>query len=164
MLIFLPLCMYCSPGGLYLSQSRRRQRVSLDSWENLDSVKKCVSTVEKSWSRLRLLDFISTSMSRPKVSIEIEKFIEIWKFWHFSTVCLDFDQEMRGFLYFLVEISQSVKTFHHFQTQKASTMLRFLNKSRQSRRVSTNLNNLDVSRQSRQKSRRVKVSTEKSQF
>jgi hypothetical protein len=48
------------------SRSRRCQRVSLDSQENLDSVKKCVLTVEKSWSRLRLLDFVSTSMSRPK--------------------------------------------------------------------------------------------------
>jgi hypothetical protein len=37
---------------------------------------------------------------------------------------------MRGFLYFLVEISQSVETFYHFQTQKATTMSRFLDKSR----------------------------------
>jgi hypothetical protein len=48
------------------SQSRRRQRVRLNSWENLDSVKKCASTVKKSRSRSRLLDFVSTSMSRPK--------------------------------------------------------------------------------------------------
>ncbi len=63
-------------------------------------------------------------------------------------------------MYFLVEISQSVETFHHFQTQKASTMSRFLNKSRlhlnksqQISTISTNLDNLDVSQQSRQKSR-----------
>ena len=48
------------------SQSRRRQRVRLNSWENLDSVKKCASTVKKSRSRSRLLDFVSTSMSKPK--------------------------------------------------------------------------------------------------
>ncbi len=48
------------------SRSRRRQRVSLDSRENLDSVKKLVSTIEISRSRLRLLDFVSTTMSRPK--------------------------------------------------------------------------------------------------
>ncbi len=66
------------------------------------------------------------------------------KFLRFSTVCLDLNREVHGFLYFLVEISQSVKTFHHFQTQKASTMSRFLdkswqclNKSWQSRHVST---------------------------
>ncbi len=48
------------------SRSRRRQRVSLDSRENLDSVKKLVSTIEISRSRSRLLDFVSTTMSRPK--------------------------------------------------------------------------------------------------
>ncbi len=53
------------PGGLDLSWSCldreswswHCQRVSLNSWENLDIFKKCVSTIEK--SRLR-------SMSRPK--------------------------------------------------------------------------------------------------
>ena len=38
--------------------------MSLDSRENLDSVKKLVSTIEI--SRSRLLDFVSTTMSRPK--------------------------------------------------------------------------------------------------
>jgi hypothetical protein len=140
-----------------------------------------------SWSRQRpkvsLEDQDISILSRhqrpdQRISIEIEKFVEIWKFLHFSTVCLDLDREVRGFLYFLVKISQSVETFHHFQTQKALTMSRFLDKSWQrldksrlhldkswkSRRVSTNLDNLDASRQSWQKSRRVKVSTEKSRF
>ncbi len=52
--------------------------------------------------------------------------------------------------YFLVKISQSVKTFHHFQTQKVSIMSRFLDKScwvltnlDQSWCVSTNLDNLN---------------------
>jgi hypothetical protein len=64
----------CRVGGLDLSRrgldrdsrSRRRQRVSLDSRENLDSVKKLVSTIEISRSRSRYLDFVSTTMSRPK--------------------------------------------------------------------------------------------------
>ncbi len=50
----------CKPGGLDLS--RHCQTVRLDSRENLDIFKKFVSTVEK----LRNLDFVSTSMSRPK--------------------------------------------------------------------------------------------------
>jgi hypothetical protein len=96
-----------------LSRSRHRQRVSLNSRENLDIFKKCVSTIEKSRSRLNIN--VQTKKSR---SIEIEKFVEIVKFLHFSTVCLDLDRELRGFLHFLVEISQSVKTFHNFHTQK----------------------------------------------
>ncbi len=165
--------------------------VSIETLD-LDVVKEWVSTVEKistaskSKSRQsRYLDrdpdiSISSRHQRPdqKISIEIENFIKIWKFWRFSTVCLNLDQEVRGFLYFLVEISQSVDTFHHFQTQKASTMSKFLNKSQQrldkswqrldksrkSRCVSTNLDNLNTSQQSWQKSRRDKVSTEKSRF
>ena len=151
--------------------------VSIESLD-LDVVKEWVSTVEKistaskSASRQsRNLDLNRdfSILSRhqcpdQKVSIEIKKFVKIWKFQGFSTVCLNLNLEVRGFLHFLVKISQSVKTFHHFQTQKALTMLRFLDKSWQSWHVLTNLDNLDVSRQSRQKSQRVKVSTEKSQF
>ena len=145
---------FVSPGGLDLSRSCLDRRVS--------TVEK-ISTVSKSASRqLRNLgldrDFSTLSRHQcwdQKVSIEIKKFVKIWKFWSVSTVCLDHDREVHGCLYFLIEISQSVKTFHHFQTQKASTNLDC---------VSTNLNNLDVSRQSRQKSRRLKVSTEKSKF
>ena len=114
----------------------------------LDVVKEWVSTVEKiltasksaSW-QLRNLgqdrDFLILSQHQcpdQKVSIKIEKFIKIWKFRHFSTVYLNLDWEVRGFLYFLVEISQSVETFHHFQTQKVSTMSTFLDC------VTTNLN------------------------
>ncbi len=158
--------------------------VSIETLD-LDVVKEWVLTVKKistasksaSWQSRNLgwdRDFsISSRHQCPdqKVSIEIKKFVEIWKFRRFSTVCLDLDQEVHGFLYFLVEISQSVETFHHFQTQKALTMSRFLdkswlslNKSRKSWRVSTNLDNLDASQQSRQKSWRVKVLTEKSRL
>jgi hypothetical protein len=48
------------------SLSRHRQRVRLNSRENLDSIKKCVSTVRKSLSRSRLLNFVSKSISRHK--------------------------------------------------------------------------------------------------
>ena len=64
----------CKPGGLNLSRSyldwesrsRRCQRVHLDCREKFDKVKKCVSTVAKSRSRSRLLNFVSTSRSRTK--------------------------------------------------------------------------------------------------
>ena len=141
------------------SQSRRRQRVSLESRENLDSVKKLVS--------------ISSRQQCPdqKVSIEIEKFIEIWKFWRFSTVCLDLDREMRGFLYFLVEISQSVETLGldnvkisrqistaSRQILKISTCL---DKSRQSRRVSTISTKISTRQSLDWKISILKISTEK---
>jgi hypothetical protein len=45
------------------SWSQHRQRVS---WENLKIFKKCVLTIQKSWSGSRFLDLASTSMSRPK--------------------------------------------------------------------------------------------------
>ena len=138
------------------SRSRRRQRVSLDSRENLDSVKKLVS--------------ISSRQQCPdqKVSIEIEKFIEIWNFWRFSTVCIDLDREVRGFLYFLVEISQSVETLGldnvEISRQISTASRQILTASRQistaSRQISKISTCLDKSRQSR----RVKVSTEKSRF
>jgi hypothetical protein len=71
------------------------------------------------------------------VSIEIEKFVEIWKFWRFSTVCLDLDREVHGFLYFLVEISQQIST----ASRQISTASRQI--STASRQISTNLDNLD---------------------
>ena len=48
------------------SRSRRQKSISLDGRENLDSFKKLVSTIEKSRSRSRYLDFVSTSPSRSK--------------------------------------------------------------------------------------------------
>ncbi len=83
------------------SRSRRRPRVSLDSRENLDSVKKLDRDIS-----------ILSRHQRPdqKISIEIKNFVEIWKFRCFSTVCLDLDREVHGFLYFLVEISGQIST------------------------------------------------------
>jgi hypothetical protein len=70
------------PGGLNLSrcglnpesQSQHRQTVCLDSRENVNIFKKFVA-------------------------IEIEKFVETWKFRHFLTVRLDLDGEVGGFLH-----------------------------------------------------------------
>jgi hypothetical protein len=76
--------------------------------DNLDGFQKLVLTIEK--SRSRFLDLVSTSMSRPKSLDGDWEFVEIWKFWRFSTVCLDLDREVHGFLYFLVEISRQIST------------------------------------------------------
>ncbi len=79
---------------------------------DLDIIKQFVSTVEKiltfsksSSQQSRNLDrdrdfSISSRHQCPdlKVSIEIKKFDETWKFHHFSTVCLDLDQDVSGFL------------------------------------------------------------------
>ncbi len=62
------------PGGLDLSrrgldrdsQSQHQKKVSFDGWENLDTFKKLVSSIEKSRSRLRNLDFVSTPLFSPK--------------------------------------------------------------------------------------------------
>ena len=62
------------PGGLNLSPScldqdscsPHWQRAGLNSWENLDNFKKFVLTVEKSQSRWRNLDFVSTPPSSLK--------------------------------------------------------------------------------------------------
>ncbi len=89
-------------------------RVSIKSLD-LDVVKECILTVEKistasksASQQLRNLgqdrDFLISSWHQcpdQKVLIEIEKFVEIWKFQHFLTVCLDLDQEVRGFCIFL---------------------------------------------------------------
>jgi hypothetical protein len=64
----------CNLGGLDLSRrgldrdsrSRRRQRVSLDSRENIDSIKKLVSTIEIETSRFRLDNNVQTKKSRSR--------------------------------------------------------------------------------------------------
>ncbi len=96
-----------------------------------------------------------------KVLIEIEKFVKIWKFLCVSTVCLNLDWEVHGFLHFLVKISQSVKTFYHFQTQKVFTMSRFLDKSQLSRRVSSILTEILTSQSLDWKVSILKILTEK---
>jgi hypothetical protein len=89
-------------------------RVSIESLD-IDVVKECISTVDKiltaskSASRqLRNLgrdrDFSILSRHQcpdQKVSIEIKKFIKVWKFWHFLTVCLDLDWKLVNFIIFL---------------------------------------------------------------
>ncbi len=118
----LKTCVWTKVGGLDLS--RRRQRVSLDSRENLNSVKKLVSTIEISRSRSRLLDFVSTTMSRPK--------------------SLNRDREIRRdlkFLAFLDSLSQSQpRSAWIFVFSRRDFSIRRDLRPRQCRDFSTNLN------------------------
>ncbi len=68
-------CTFFNPGGRgsrfvstwsrSRSRSRRQKSISLDGRENLDSFKKLVSTIEKSQSRSRFLDFVSMRLAKP---------------------------------------------------------------------------------------------------
>ena len=120
------------------SRSRRRQRVSLDSRENLDSVKKLVSTIEISRSRSRLLDFVSTTMSRPK---SLDRDREICRDLKFSAFLdsLSRSRPRSAWIFAFSRRDFSIRRdFRPWQCRDFSTNLD---------RVSTNLENLDVSRQ-----------------
>ncbi len=130
---------YCKPGGLDLSQrgldqdsrSRHLQKVSLDSWENLDNFKKLVSTIEISQSRSRNLNFVSTPPSSPKSLNRDRK------------ICRDMK-----FLANLDSLSQSwsrVSQFYNISRSRFLNFSRFLSlkylkKSRQILKISTQLN------------------------
>ena len=118
------------------SRSRRQKSISLDVMDNLNGFQKLVSTIEKSRSRSRFLDLVSTSMSRPK--------------------SLDRDREIRRdlkILAFLDSLSRSRSRsawIFVFSRRDFSTNLDCvstnLNQSRQSRQISTIsmcLDNLD---------------------
>ncbi len=133
------------------SRSRRQKSISLDVMDNLDGFQKLVLTIEKSRSRSRFLDLVSTSMSRPK-SLNRDREIH---------------QDLK-ILAFLDSLSRSrsrsawIFVFSRWDfSTNLNCILTNLDKSWQ---ILTNLDNLDVSWQSRQKSRRNKVSTEKSRF
>ncbi len=169
-------CNFCSPGGLDLS--RHRQTVCLDSRENLDIFKKFVSTVEKSWSRSRLLDFVSTSMSRPKSldrDRKIRRDLKILAFldslswsrsrsaWIFAFSRQDFSIR-RDFSSFSdskgldnVEISRQISTAS-WQILTISTRL---DKSQQSRRVLTISTKISTRQSLDWKVSILKISTEK---
>ncbi len=119
----------CKPGGLDLSQSWHWQSWSRQS-KNFNTFKKCVLTVKKSRSRSRLLNFVLTSMSRPK--------------------CLDWDREICGDLKifaFLDSLSRSqlrVCQFYHISRSRFLYLSRFLGlmylkKSQKCQYFSTNL-------------------------
>ncbi len=106
------------PGGLNLSQrgldwdsqSRHWQRVSLDGQENLDNFKKLVLTIEKSWSRLRNLDFVSTPPS--------------------SFKSLDQDQEICWDMKFLANLDSLSRSRSRVSQYYHISWSRFLNLSR----------------------------------
>jgi hypothetical protein len=127
------------------SRSRRRQRVSLDSRENLDSVKKLVSTIEISRSRSRYLDFVSTTMSRPK---SLDRDREIRRDLKFSAFLdsLSRSRPRSAWIFVFSRRDFSIRRdFRPWQCRDFSTNLDRVSTNLD--RVSTNLENLDVSRQ-----------------
>ncbi len=123
------------------SQSWLWQKANFDGWENLDNFKKLVSTIEKSQSRSRNLDFVTTPLSSPKSlnrDREICQDLKILaKHDNLSWSLLRVSQWMSS--YFSIEISQFVKIFEPEVPQKVSKMLGYLDKSW---KVSKNLENL----------------------
>ena len=127
------------------SRSQRRQRVSLDSRENLDSVKKLVSTIEISRSRSRYLDFVSTTMSRPK---SLDRDREIRRDLKFSAFLdsLSRSRPRSAWIFVFSRRDFSIRRdFRPRQCQDFSTNLDCVSTNLDW--VSTNLENLDVSRQ-----------------
>ncbi len=128
------------------SRSRRRQRVSLDSQENLDSVKKLVSTIEISRSRSRLLDFVSTTMSRPK---SLDRDREIRRDLKFSAFLDSLSRSRRRSAWIFVFSRRDFSIRRDFRPRQCQDFLTNLHcvstNLDKSRQISTNLENLDVS-------------------
>ena len=135
------------------SRSRRRQRVSLDSRENLDSVKKLVSTIEisrsRSRSRFRLDNNVQTkkSRSRSRNSSRSEIFGVSRQFVSISTEkCVDFCIFSSRFL-------NPSRLFIIFRLKRPRQCQDFLTNldsvSTNLDCISTNLENLNASRQTR---------------
>ncbi len=130
--------------------SRRRQRVSLNSRENLDSVKKLVSTLEISRSRLRLLDFVSTTMSRPK---SLDRDREIRRDLKFSAFLDSLSQSRPRSAWIFVFCCRDFSIRQDFRPRQCrdfstnldclSTNLENLDASRQISTISTRLDNVD---------------------
>ncbi len=120
------------------SRSRRHQRVSLDSRENLDSVKKLVSTIEISRSRSRLLDFVSTTMSRPK---SLDRDRGICRDLKFSAFLNSLSRSQPRSAWIFVFSCRDFSIRRDFRPRQCRDFSTNLNC------VSTNLKNLDASRQ-----------------
>ncbi len=142
--------------------------MSLDSWENLHSVKKLVSTIEISRSRSRLLDFVSTTMSRPKSLDRDREIRRDLKFLAFlDSLSLSRPRSASIFVFSCRDFSIR-RDFRPRQCRDLSTnleisrqILRFLDKSRL--RLDKSRLRLDKSRQSRRVSTiSTKISTRQS--
>ncbi len=127
--------------------------VSIESLDLDDVVKEWVLTASKSASRqLRNIgrdrDFSILSWHQwpdQKVSIEIKKFVEIWKFRHFLTVCLHLDFCIFSSRLFIIFRLKRPRQCWDFSTNLdwVSTNLNNLNASWQILTIWTCLDNLD---------------------
>ena len=92
------------------SRSRRQKSISLDVMDNLDGFQKLVSTIEKSRSRSRNLDFVSTRPKSPK--------------------SLDRDREICRDMTFLANLDSFSRSRSRVSQCYHSSRSRFLNLSR----------------------------------
>ncbi len=135
--------------------------------DNLDGFQKLVSTIKKSWSRSRYLDFVSMRLAKTVLfsrdrdfSKQIETFVIICAFCGF----LDLDQEIMDFYKYLDrDFSSQPYLFTFCASKLASKWSKSVENSNFFQKVSTkisiyleiisinckNLKNLDLSRKSR---------------
>ncbi len=113
--------------------------------DNLDGFQKLVSTINKSWSRSRFLDLVSTSMSRPKSHDPDREICRDLKILAFLDSLSRSQSRSAWILYFLVEISRQISTASR-QISTISMCLDNLDKNldaTKSRLKSLDLKNLD---------------------
>ena len=174
------------------SRSRRPKNISLDGRENLDGFQKLVSTIEKSRSRSRYLDLVSTGIAKTVLldrDRDLSRLIEILvifcDFCGFLDFFLDLDREIVYFYKYLDrDFSSQPYLFTFCASKLASKWAKSVGDSNFFQKVSTkisiyleiisinckNLENLDLSRKSwlvstiSIKSRHSQVSIEKSRF
>jgi hypothetical protein len=143
------------------SRSRHRKKVSLDVMDNLDGFQKLVSTIEISRSRLRNLDFVSTS---PK---SLDRNREICRDMTFlanldsfsrsrSRVSQCYHSSRSRFL----NLSRFLSLKSRKSLEKVSIMSRNLDKSRKSQFVSTISINISTKINLDRKISILKISTE----
>ena len=146
-------CLICNgakPWGLDLSRLRllifTSSNSSSQEWRKYWHFQKVCLDSQEILIEIKISQFcldINVRTQDPKVSIK--KSVKIWKFCHFLKLCLNLDQEVKGFLHISC---QDFLIRWDFSSFSCSKCLHFL----------TNLNNLDSSQQSLQKSRQDKVS------
>ena len=145
------------------SRSRRQKSISLDGRENLNSFKKLVSTIEKSRSRSRFLDFVSIEIFRDKSRL-LWLFVLFVDFSRISRVFLDLDREIMDFYKYLDwDFSSQPYLFTFCASKLASKWAKSVGNSNFFQKVATkisiyleiilinckNLKNLDLSWKSR---------------
>ena len=89
------------------SRSRRPKNISLDGWENLDGFQKLVSTIEKSRSRSRYLDLVSTGIAK---TVLLDRDRDLSRLIEILVIFCDFC----GFLDFFLDLDREIVYFYKY--------------------------------------------------